>query len=500
MRRIELPRLMVSALASTALAGCLAQPPGDDCDGPDDPACGLAIEGLSRPGNYAPSADALAAGSEIVPYDDVPAWDGGAHCSGGFTDGGRTLSSYLREHFDGISSIGGYSCRQNTANPAKMSVHGSGRALDIMIPLSSGAADNDVGDEIANWLIAHSTEIGVQYLIWDRTQWSGSRTSDRVRPYTGPNPHIDHLHVEITLEASREETAWYTGGGSTEPVTPPEPARPQLDARFVTQGADAATDTTGAAQYTACAGDPVTFWFEVEDTGVASWVDVDDTRPTGWGRAVRLGVPGDGTDPFTGVGRVSLDDSSNVDVHPATYTPPGPDCNDATYCRRTVFTLHGTMPSAPGIHRTSWRLVDETRAWFGPEMWLSFRVADCAPAPDPEPTPEPVIDADGDGVEASRDCDDTDADVHPGADELCEDTIDADCDGVDPACDTPSMPTPDPDIDDPGFDWSHGEPVHTGPTRHGIQSSCSASPGRGSVASLIGLLLALALVVRRRVR
>jgi hypothetical protein len=161
-----------------------------------------------------------------VPYDDVPAWDGGAHCSGGFTDGGRTLSSYLREHFDGISSIGGYSCRQNTANPAKMSVHGSGRALDIMIPLSSGAADNDVGDEIANWLIAHSTEIGVQYLIWDRTQWSGSRTSDRVRPYTGPNPHIDHLHVEITLEASREETAWYTGGGSTEPVTPPEPARP----------------------------------------------------------------------------------------------------------------------------------------------------------------------------------------------------------------------------------------------------------------------------------
>ena len=490
MRRVA----VAFALAGT-LTGCLARAPGDECDGPDDPMCSVSIEGLSRPGNYAPSADALAAGSGIVAYDDVPAWDGGAHCSGGFTAGGRTLSSYLRANFDGISSIGGYSCRQNTANPAKMSVHGSGRALDIMIPLSAGAADNDVGDEIANWLIEHSSEIGVQYLIWDRTQWSASRSSDRVRAYTGPNPHIDHLHVEITLEASREETPWYTGGGSTEPVgPPPPPPPPQLDARFVAQGSDAMPDTTGVAQHTACAGDPVTFWFEVEDVGVASWVDVSDTRPTGWGRAVRLGVPGDGTDPFTGVGRVSLNEASNVDVHPATYTPPGPDCNDATYCRRTIFTMRGTVPSTPGIHRTSWRLVDESRAWFGPEMWLSFRVNACEPEPEPTPDPEPtpIVDVDGDGVEAARDCDDTDASIHPGADELCEDAIDADCDGIDPACETPSMPTPDPDIDDPGFDWSDGEPVHTGgrPTTHRISSSCSATSagaGGGGLALVLGL-------------
>lgn len=490
-------RLVLASLLALALPGCLAQAPSSDCDGPDDPMCTAAIEGLSRPGNYAPSADALAAGAGYVAYDDVPAWDGGRHCAGGITTGGRTLSSYLRANFDGISSIGGYSCRQNTANLSKMSVHGSGRALDIMIPLSGGAADNDVGDAIANWLIAHSHEIGVQYLIWDRSTWSGSRSSDRVRTYTGPNPHIDHIHVEITLAASRQETSWFTGGGSTTPVMPPEPpAPPALDARFIAQGASAAVDTSGAAQLTACAGAPVRFWFEVEATGTASWVDVNDTRPTGWGRAVRLGVPSDTPDPFTGTSRVSLNEASNVDVHPASYSPPGGDCSNALYCRRTVFTMEGTVPRAVGIHRTSWRLVDESRGWFGPEMWLSFRVTECAP----EPEPEPVSDLDGDGVSAPTDCDDTDASIRPGASDLCEDGIDADCDGIDPACDTPTMPIDGPEIDDPGFDWSDGEPVHTGPTRHGIQSGCSASAGRAGSGGLGLLLFALACLARRRPR
>ena len=236
-------------------------------------------------------------------------------------------------------------------------------------------------------------------------------------------------------------------------------------------------------------------------TGTASWVDVSDTRPTGWGRAVRLGVPSDTPDPILGVTRVSLNEASNVDVHPASYTPPGPDCNDATYCRRTVFRMSGTAPSAPGIHRTTWRLVDETRAWFGPEMWLSYRVTECAPPPMPDPEPTPVLDADDDGSLDAEDCADADPTIHPGADDLCEDMIDSDCDGIDPACETPVMPTPDPDADDPGFDWSRGEPVHGRPTQHRISSSCSATPGDTSSPSLLlvlGLLAVAATRLRRR--
>ncbi len=41
------------------------------------------------------------------------------------------------------------------------------------------------------------------------------------------------------------------------------------------------------------------------------------------------------------------------------------------------------------------------------------------------------IDDDGDGFDDVEDCDDSDANVHPDADEVCDDGIDNDCDGVD---------------------------------------------------------------------
>ncbi|MBX7192106.1 MAG: hypothetical protein K1X94_08620 [Sandaracinaceae bacterium] len=156
--------------------------------------------------------------------------------------------------------------------------------------------------------------------------------------------------------------------------------------------------------------------------------------------------------------------------------------------------MNGHAPSEPGIYRTTWRMVDETRAWFGPEMWLSYRVTECAAAaPDPV-----VVDEDLDGSPAGVDCDDADAAVHPGAQEICEDGVDSDCDGVEPACDTPILPTGSPDIDDPGFDWSHGETVHTGATRHRIQSSCSAAVGRTSSLAPLALIGLALLLLRRR--
>lgn len=46
-------------------------------------------------------------------------------------------------------------------------------------------------------------------------------------------------------------------------------------------------------------------------------------------------------------------------------------------------------------------------------------------------TAEPELDGDADGFSSGEDCDDTDADVHPGASESCGDGVDSDCAGGD---------------------------------------------------------------------
>ncbi len=43
--------------------------------------------------------------------------------------------------------------------------------------------------------------------------------------------------------------------------------------------------------------------------------------------------------------------------------------------------------------------------------------------------PEPLGDADGDGLDACLDCDDGDATVYPGAEDVCDDGVDSDCQG-----------------------------------------------------------------------
>ena len=49
----------------------------------------------------------------------------------------------------------------NTANAREMSVHGTGRAIDVMIPpVRRGVANAAVGDPIAHWLIRNASDVG----------------------------------------------------------------------------------------------------------------------------------------------------------------------------------------------------------------------------------------------------------------------------------------------------------------------------------------------------
>ncbi len=77
--------------------------------------------------------------------------------------------------------------------------HLNGYAADIMIKDSDAA----VGDAIANWLVRHAQAIGLQYVLWSRTEWTakGTRGVWGVGTYSGSNPHTDHVHVELSTEA-----------------------------------------------------------------------------------------------------------------------------------------------------------------------------------------------------------------------------------------------------------------------------------------------------------
>lgn len=86
----------------------------------------------------------------------------------------------------GISSVGGW--REHGSVPN--SDHPKGRALDFMI------RSQQQGSALANDVISNYRRFNVSYVIWNRYIWS---PSGGWRPYSGPSPHTDHVHVSLNV-------------------------------------------------------------------------------------------------------------------------------------------------------------------------------------------------------------------------------------------------------------------------------------------------------------
>ncbi len=249
-------------------------------------------EAIAVAGRWIPNAAVTnAANRQFARYDDAPAWNGGRNCGGSFHPGTRELGDYLRANFRAVSSYGGYSCRPNTADTSRTSVHGTGRAIDVFIPLSRGDADNTLGDPVANWLITNASVLGVQLVIWDRSSWNASRPAgSKLRAYGGPHPHHDHLHVELNADGAARRTAWYNNHGVATPpsgtVTPPPPpppppptdTRPQMRVTASTLNLRNAPNTSGSVLRTMPCGATVTVlggpsagWYNVLYNGTNGW-------------------------------------------------------------------------------------------------------------------------------------------------------------------------------------------------------------------------------------
>lgn len=190
------------------------------------------IQGVHVPGRWQPPQSVInRAYAQYVPYEGSP-----SRPTGSLRPGTRALGDYLKRRFPGIRSYGGYAARRkNVAGGSNQwSVHASGRALDLMIPMSRPSicgANNTVGDEVAAWLVDNTEYVGVTYLIWDNTQYSAGRRSNKIRSYRGGNctqDHADHIHVEISSAAASQRTPFFgnmggasggTGGGTGGGIT-----------------------------------------------------------------------------------------------------------------------------------------------------------------------------------------------------------------------------------------------------------------------------------------
>lgn len=104
---------------------------------------------------------------------------------------------YVVRRFRKVSSGGIRRSPPKDATPGRhRDPHEDYRAVDAMV------SEFEVGDEVANWLVTWADVIGVQYVLWCRYEWSASPYGSRWEPYTGTNPHTDHVHIELSEEAA----------------------------------------------------------------------------------------------------------------------------------------------------------------------------------------------------------------------------------------------------------------------------------------------------------
>jgi hypothetical protein len=220
-------------------------------------------------------ADVAAIGDQqYVAYTDAGPYSGGRNCGGGLLAGTRELGDYLQANFAGITGYGGYACRPNTANTSQLSVHGTGRAIDVMIPLVKGDANNATGDKIANFLVQNAEKIGVQFIIWDRNSWGASRSKPKLRSYGGPHPHTDHIHVELTPDGARRMTEWFTDTGNA----PPPPASDTATVTATSLNLRSGPSTS----YTILRSMPNGSTVEILQGPSNSWYQVTYDGTTGW--------------------------------------------------------------------------------------------------------------------------------------------------------------------------------------------------------------------------
>ena len=93
------------------------------------------------------------------------------------------------------------------------SEHKEGRAWDWMVKAGHPAADS-----LLKWLLAtdkygnkqaNARRLGIMYMVFNKKIWGAYSASKGWRPYSGSNPHTDHVHFSFSWAGANKQTSFW---------------------------------------------------------------------------------------------------------------------------------------------------------------------------------------------------------------------------------------------------------------------------------------------------
>jgi len=175
--------------------------------------------GLTGPGaTAAPSTPGFAG----VPVEALAKYVGQSTCSPTAKAGTAALRSLVLASYSGTGDSG----IVRACTVGGTSEHKEGRAWDWRVNAFDATQDAAAKDLFA-WLLATDAQgneyalarrLGIMYMIYNRHTWSAYNAAAGWRPYTGSNPHTDHVHISLSWPGADKQVSFWGAGAPVAPT------------------------------------------------------------------------------------------------------------------------------------------------------------------------------------------------------------------------------------------------------------------------------------------
>ncbi len=166
----------------------------------------------------APAHAAMTTPKFSQPVERLAAYDPQSTCSPTAKPGTSRFAAAVVRSYAGTGTYG----IVRACHLGGRSEHKEGRAWDWRVDAADPKQRAQAHD-LLRWLFAsdalgnraaNARRVGLMYLIHDRKIWSAYGAGTGWRPYTGPNPHTDHMHMSFSRAGAKAQTSWHTAVGS----------------------------------------------------------------------------------------------------------------------------------------------------------------------------------------------------------------------------------------------------------------------------------------------